>query len=77
METPNANGKFISILSDYGRFAAAIQGNFWKCIRILANNIFSNITDCHNMAILKNQKGESIDDQMTAAADRVCYGRNK
>jgi predicted transposase/invertase (TIGR01784 family) len=35
------------------------------CIGILANDIFSNIADYHNIAILKNQKGELIDDQMT------------
>ncbi|CAN5132008.1 Rpn family recombination-promoting nuclease/putative transposase [soil metagenome] len=35
------------------------------CIGILAVNIFSHITDYHNIAILKNEKGELIDDQTT------------
>lgn len=34
------------------------------CIGILANNIFSNITGYHNIAVLRNEKGELIDDQM-------------
>ncbi len=35
------------------------------CIGILANNIFSNIADYQNVASLRNEKGELIDDQMT------------
>jgi predicted transposase/invertase (TIGR01784 family) len=35
------------------------------CVGILANDIFSNIADYHNIAVLKNQKGELIDNQMT------------
>ena len=35
------------------------------CIGILANNIFSDIVDYHNIAVLKNQKGELIDDEMS------------
>lgn len=35
------------------------------CIGILASNIFSDITDYHNIAMLRNEKGELIDDQMT------------
>lgn len=35
------------------------------CIGILASNIFSDITDYHNIAVLRNEKGELIDDQMT------------
>jgi predicted transposase/invertase (TIGR01784 family) len=35
------------------------------CIGILANNIFDNIDDYHNIAALRNEKGELIDDQMT------------
>jgi predicted transposase/invertase (TIGR01784 family) len=35
------------------------------CIGILAVNIFPNITDYHNVAVLKNEKGELIDDQTT------------
>lgn len=35
------------------------------CIGILANNIFSDIPDYHNIAVLKNKKDELIDDQMT------------
>ncbi|MFN8346578.1 MAG: Rpn family recombination-promoting nuclease/putative transposase [Spirosomataceae bacterium] len=34
------------------------------CIGILANNIFSTIADYHNIAVLRNAKGELIDDQM-------------
>ncbi|MCA0231075.1 MAG: Rpn family recombination-promoting nuclease/putative transposase [Bacteroidetes bacterium] len=30
------------------------------CIGILANNIFSNIIDYHNIAVLRNSKGELI-----------------
>ncbi|GAB4024717.1 Rpn family recombination-promoting nuclease/putative transposase [Spirosoma gilvum] len=33
------------------------------CIGILAKNIFPNITDYHNIATLRNKKGELIDDQ--------------
>jgi predicted transposase/invertase (TIGR01784 family) len=33
------------------------------CIGILAVNIFPNIADYHNVAVLKNEKGELIDDQ--------------
>lgn len=35
------------------------------CIGILAVNIFPHITDYHNVAALKNEKGELIDDQTT------------
>jgi predicted transposase/invertase (TIGR01784 family) len=35
------------------------------CIGILATNIFSQIADYHNIAVLRNEKGELIDDQMT------------
>ncbi|MEA5458033.1 Rpn family recombination-promoting nuclease/putative transposase [Arcicella sp. LKC2W] len=35
------------------------------CIGILANDIFSHIFDYHNVAVLRNEKGELIDDQMT------------
>lgn len=35
------------------------------CIGILATNIFPQIADCHNIAVLRNAKGELIDDQMT------------
>ncbi|HAK77616.1 MAG TPA: hypothetical protein DCM71_12060 [Runella sp.] len=35
------------------------------CIGILANNIFSTIADYHNVAVLRNAKGELIDDQMS------------
>lgn len=35
------------------------------CIGILANNIFSQIADYQNIAVLRNEKGELIDDQMT------------
>jgi predicted transposase/invertase (TIGR01784 family) len=35
------------------------------CIGILADNIFSDIDDYHNIAVLKNEKGELIDDQMS------------
>ena len=35
------------------------------CIGILAKSIFSQITDYHNIAILRNAKNETIDDQMT------------
>jgi predicted transposase/invertase (TIGR01784 family) len=35
------------------------------CIGILASNIFSDITYYHNIAVLRNEKGELIDDQMT------------
>lgn len=35
------------------------------CIGILANNIFSNIADYHNIAVLRNEKGELMDDQMS------------
>lgn len=35
------------------------------CIGILAANIFSQISDYHNIAVLRNEKGELIDDQMT------------
>jgi predicted transposase/invertase (TIGR01784 family) len=35
------------------------------CIGILANNIFSQIVDYQNIAVLRNEKGELIDDQMT------------
>lgn len=35
------------------------------CIGILAKSIFSQITDYHNIAILRNTKNETIDDQMT------------
>ena len=31
----------------------------------LATNIFPQIKDCHNIAVLKNAHGELIDDQMT------------
>lgn len=35
------------------------------CIGILATNIFPQIKDYHNIAVLKNVHGELIDDQMT------------
>jgi len=35
------------------------------CIGILAVNVFSDIVDYHNVAVLKNEKGELIDDQTT------------
>ncbi|GAB2567830.1 Rpn family recombination-promoting nuclease/putative transposase [Spirosoma areae] len=35
------------------------------CIGILATNIFPHITDYHNVAMLRNEKGELIDDQTT------------
>ena len=35
------------------------------CIGILATNIFPQIADYHNIAVLRNAKGELIDDQMT------------
>lgn len=35
------------------------------CVGILANNIFHEIADYHNIAVLRNVKGELIDDQMT------------
>ena len=35
------------------------------CIGILAKSIFSQIADYHNIAILRNVKNETIDDQMT------------
>ena len=35
------------------------------CIGILATNIFPQIADYHNVAVLRNVKGELIDDQMT------------
>ncbi len=35
------------------------------CIGILAANIFSDIIDYHNIAVLKNEKNELVDDQMT------------
>lgn len=38
------------------------------CIGILANNILSEISGYHNIAVLKNQKDELIDDQMTFVA---------
>ncbi|WP_229376165.1 Rpn family recombination-promoting nuclease/putative transposase [Fibrella aquatilis] len=45
------------------------------CIGILAVNIFPNVADYQNIAVLKNQNNELIDDQMTAAADRVYNSR--
>lgn len=38
------------------------------CIGILAVNIFPNVADYHNVAVLKNEKGELIDDQTTFIA---------
>jgi predicted transposase/invertase (TIGR01784 family) len=35
------------------------------CIGILAASIFPDIADYHNVAVLKNEKGELIDDQTT------------
>jgi predicted transposase/invertase (TIGR01784 family) len=35
------------------------------CIGFLANDIFSNIHNFHNIAVLRNEKGELIDDQIT------------
>jgi len=35
------------------------------CIGILAQNIFPNINDYHNIAVLRNIQNEIIDDQMT------------
>lgn len=35
------------------------------CIGILAKNIFTQITDYHNISVLRNGKNEIIDDQMT------------
>ena len=35
------------------------------CIGILAKNIFSEVADYHNIATLKNEKNELIDDQLT------------
>lgn len=35
------------------------------CIGILAKTIFTQITDYHNIAILRNAKNETIDDQLT------------
>lgn len=40
------------------------------CIGILAVNIFLDIADYQNIAVLKDEKGELIDDQTTAPADR-------
>jgi predicted transposase/invertase (TIGR01784 family) len=45
------------------------------CIGILAKDIFPEIKDYHNIAVLRNTKNEIIDDQMTATADRVCNSR--
>lgn len=35
------------------------------CIGILACNIFPQIADCHNITVLRNEKGKLIDDQLT------------
>ena len=35
------------------------------CIGILAIDIFPQISDCHNIAVMRNGKNEIIDDQMT------------
>lgn len=35
------------------------------CIGILATNIFPHIADYHNVAVLRNEKGELIDEQTT------------
>jgi predicted transposase/invertase (TIGR01784 family) len=35
------------------------------CIGILAKSIFSQIADYHNIAILRNEKNETIDDQLS------------
>jgi predicted transposase/invertase (TIGR01784 family) len=35
------------------------------CIGILAKDIFTQIADYHNIAVLRNAKNETIDDQMT------------
>lgn len=43
------------------------------CIGILAVSIFPNIAAYQNIAVLKNQHNELIDEQMTATADRVRY----
>ena len=40
------------------------------CIGILAVSIFPHVTDYQNIAVLKNQNNELIDEQMTAPADR-------
>jgi predicted transposase/invertase (TIGR01784 family) len=45
------------------------------CIGILAVSILPHITDYHNVAVLKNQNNELIDDQTTATAARVYHGR--
>lgn len=45
------------------------------CIGFLANNIFPQLENYHNNAVLKNEQNEIIDDQMTAAADRVYNSR--
>ena len=35
------------------------------CIGILAESILPNIKDYHNIAVLRNEKGELIDEQLT------------
>lgn len=45
------------------------------CIGILATSILPHIADYQNVAILKNQHNEPIDEQMAAAADRVYHYR--
>ncbi|WP_228724332.1 Rpn family recombination-promoting nuclease/putative transposase [Spirosoma sp. KUDC1026] len=45
------------------------------CIGIIAVSIFPHITDYHNVATLKNNNGELIDDQTTAPAARVYHCR--
>ena len=45
------------------------------CIGILAVSIFSHIADYQNIAVLKNQHNELIDDQMTARSAPVYHRR--
>jgi predicted transposase/invertase (TIGR01784 family) len=47
------------------------------CIGILATNIFTQITDYHNIAVLRNVKGELIDDQMTFITVELAKFRKK
>ncbi|GAB4053832.1 Rpn family recombination-promoting nuclease/putative transposase [Spirosoma litoris] len=47
------------------------------CIGILAVNIFPHITDYHNVAILKNEKNELIDDQTTSITIELAKFRKR
>lgn len=47
------------------------------CIGILATNIFPQIADYHNIAVLRNEKGELIDDQMTFITVELAKFRKK